>query len=92
MPPEVYTAHQRLFNTCPSGYGDGARLAHPTGSTFPPRACHIAAACDGVGGWGVAPAYGARAGVGTFLMFPEHCKPLWRVFPNACGWSPEAFG
>ena len=36
---------------------------------------------------------------GTFLMFPEilpgeeaHCKPLWWVFPNACGWSPEAFG
>jgi hypothetical protein len=21
-----------------------------------------------------------------------HLKPLWRVFPNACGWSPEACG
>ena len=20
------------------------------------------------------------------------CKPLWRVFRNACGWSREAFG
>ena len=21
-----------------------------------------------------------------------HGKPLWRALPNACGWSPEAFG
>ena len=39
------------------------------------------------------------AGCGTFRMFLEiapgeeaHRKPLRRVFPNACGWSPEAFG
>ena len=40
-----------------------------------------------------------RAQCGTFLMILQilpteeaHCKPLWQVFPNACGWSPEAFG
>ena len=40
-----------------------------------------------------------RARCGTFLMFMEilpgeeaHRKPLWQVFPNACEWSPEAFG
>ena len=39
-----------------------------------------------------------RARCGTFLMFLEilpgeaaHRKPLWQVFPNACGRSPEAF-
>ena len=40
-----------------------------------------------------------RARCGTFLIFLEilpggeaHRKPLWRVFPNAWGWSPHAFG
>ena len=40
-----------------------------------------------------------RAQCGTFLMFLEilsgeeaDCKSLWWVFPNACGWSPEALG
>ena len=40
-----------------------------------------------------------RARCGTFLMFLEtspgeeaHRKPRWRMFPNACEWSPEAFG
>ena len=42
---------------------------------------------------------GVVARCGTFLMFLQilpgeeaHRKPLWRVFLNACGWSPEAFG
>ena len=40
-----------------------------------------------------------RARCGPFPVFPgilpggeAHHKPLWRVFPNACGWSPKAFG
>ena len=40
-----------------------------------------------------------RARCGPFPVFPgilpggeAHNKPLWRVFPNACGWSPKAFG
>ena len=46
--------------------------------------------------------HGARtvhARCGPFPVFPgilpsgeAHNKPLWRVFPNACGWSPKAFG
>ena len=42
---------------------------------------------------------GVVARCGTVLIFlgivpgeEAHRKPLWRVFPNACGWSPEAFG
>ena len=40
-----------------------------------------------------------RARCGPFPVFlgilpggEAHNKPLWRVFPNACGWSPKAFG
>ena len=40
-----------------------------------------------------------RARCGPCPVFPgilpsgeAHNKPLWRVFPNACGWSPKAFG
>ena len=40
-------------------------------------------------------AKGVVARCGPFPMFPgilpgeeAHCKPLWRVFPNGCGWSP----
>ena len=40
-----------------------------------------------------------RTRCGTVLMFLEillsketHRKPLWRVSPDACGWSPEAIG
>ena len=40
--------------------------------------------------------HGARTG-GTFLLFleilpGEEAHRKWRVFPNACGWSSEAFG
>ena len=96
------------FNLLPWGAVEGVQVhlsPHPpctTGSAclWPSRACCIPFCCLPL----PCPPLGGccctvRARCGTFLMFLEilpseeaHCKPLWWVFPNACGWSPEAFG
>ena len=68
---------------CVCERGGGGRLS-PLSEAPPPFqrgcCCNVCARC------------------GTFLMFVEilpseaHRKTLWQVSPNACGWSPEAFG